>query len=359
MCGIFGFAKQSGHQTDAQIDKLRDVFTNLASDSVVRGEDSTGVSIISPDERRTFKSIVASDKIVKHETWRSNILDRIDRESTIGIGHVRLATHGDVTMRNAHPFEIGSVLGAHNGVIHNYNELAKKYNKSIEVDSEVIFAYLNNMSDRDALEKLEGDYALSWVKDSNRIVHLARESSRPISVAYWKKARILLWASTSHILENAMHDAGLTLKHHSLLVNNIYSFNTDKFGSKTAVEKSTFKPKESARSLYSNSGWKYATTYYGGYYDNTNDSCVIDDSPAKYTCETCRNSDYDYNMIDVGDNVSICYECYDDVEACEWCGDYVFGAELVERGLYKVCSLCTNDVSNTLYLPEANGIVSA
>ena len=68
---------------------------------------------------------------------------------------------------------------------------------------------------------------------------------------------------------------------------------------------------------------------------------------------------YDYNMIDVGDNVSICYECYEDVEACEWCGDYVFGAELVERGLYKVCSLCTNDVSNTLYLPEANGIVSA
>ena len=166
MCGIFGFAKQSGHQTDAQIDKLRDVFTNLASDSVVRGEDSTGVSIISPDERRTFKSIVASDKIVKHETWRSNILDRIDRESTIGIGHVRLATHGDVTMRNAHPFEIGSVLGAHNGVIHNYNELAKKYN----IPHQTVNKHLRSYSNR--LQEIGIDNTLTIARESARITNL-------------------------------------------------------------------------------------------------------------------------------------------------------------------------------------------
>ena len=46
MCGIFGFAKKSDGQTNQQLETLREVFTNLASDSVVRGTDSTGISII-------------------------------------------------------------------------------------------------------------------------------------------------------------------------------------------------------------------------------------------------------------------------------------------------------------------------
>ncbi len=356
MCGIFGFAKKSDGQTNQQLETLREVFTNLASDSVVRGTDSTGISIINPASRSTFKSIVASDKVVKHETWKSNILDRIDSNSTIGIGHVRLATHGEITKRNAHPFEIGDVLGAHNGVIYNYNTLAKKYNKNLQVDSEVIFAYLNNMRDVDALEQLDGDFALSWVKDSNEIVHLARESSRPISVAYWKKAKILLWASTNAILEGAMNKAGLALKNRSLEVNKIYSFDTSNFGSRDSVTYETFKPIDRVSDIYSN--WKYAdTTYYGStIYSNQSAAEVIVE---EVKCDTCSVYYEESNLINLGDDIDICYDCYEDVESCEWCGDYSFAQDLSKVDNYSVCEPCKPSLSKQLLLPEACGIVRA
>ena len=134
----------------------------------------------------------------------------------IVIGHVRLATHGDINVRNAHPFNIGDVVGAHNGVIYNYNKIARTFNKSVEVDSEVIFASLNRVEKEKAFENLDGDFAVSWAKDSNNILYLAREDSRPIQVAYWKKARVLFWASTKSILDNSLKSAGLKLKTHSL-----------------------------------------------------------------------------------------------------------------------------------------------
>ena len=46
MCGIFGFAKTSGRQSDNQMRILRDVFTELTDESSIRGTDSTGFSII-------------------------------------------------------------------------------------------------------------------------------------------------------------------------------------------------------------------------------------------------------------------------------------------------------------------------
>ncbi len=102
MCGIFGYAKRQNAQNDKQLETIKNVLTNLADESVVRGTDSTGVTMISPTDRRTFKSTEASDDVIQHDTWKSNILDRVTRDNTIAIGHVRLATHGVVTSRNAH-----------------------------------------------------------------------------------------------------------------------------------------------------------------------------------------------------------------------------------------------------------------
>ena len=56
MCGIFGYAKKHNSQNDKQIEILQRVFTNLAKESVIRGEDSTGISMISPSSRKIFKS---------------------------------------------------------------------------------------------------------------------------------------------------------------------------------------------------------------------------------------------------------------------------------------------------------------
>ena len=56
MCGIFGFAKKQNEQNEEQIKRLRRVLTNLADESVVRGQDSTGLSIITVP--RTFVLLI-------------------------------------------------------------------------------------------------------------------------------------------------------------------------------------------------------------------------------------------------------------------------------------------------------------
>ena len=211
MCGIFGFAKTSGRQNDNQLDILRRITTELTDESSIRGTDSTGFSIIDEDNRYTYKTLTDSSTLVDTPDW-SNILSRINRDTTIFMGHVRLATTGSVKVENAHPFNIGNVTGVHNGIIHNYNQVSRTLGKEIpDVDSQVLFQALNRRQMDRAFEDIDGDFAITWVKDSNSTVHLARESGRPMVVAYWKKARVLLWASTKQIMQDAMTRAGLRL----------------------------------------------------------------------------------------------------------------------------------------------------
>ena len=211
MCGIFGFAKTSGRQSDNQLEILKRVVTELTDESSIRGTDSTGFSIINEDNRYTYKTLVDSSTLVGYPEWNT-LLDKVNRDTTIFMGHVRLATTGSVKVENAHPFNIGSVTGVHNGIIHNSNQVSNILGKSVpDVDSQVLFQALNKLEMSKAFEDIDGDFAITWVKDSNKKVHLARESGRPMVVAYWKKARVLLWASTRQIMEDAMTRAGLRL----------------------------------------------------------------------------------------------------------------------------------------------------
>ena len=46
--------------------------------------------------------------------------NNINNDTISIIGHTRAATTGAVTTRNAHPFSYGSIIGAHNGIIDNW-----------------------------------------------------------------------------------------------------------------------------------------------------------------------------------------------------------------------------------------------
>ena len=263
MCGIFGFAKTSGRQSDNQLEILKRVVTELTDESSIRGTDSTGFSIIDEDNRYTYKTLVDSSTLVTEPDWYK-LLDKVNRDTTIFMGHVRLATTGSVKVENAHPFNIGDVTGAHNGIIHNYNQVSKTLGKTKpDVDSQVLFQSLNNREMDRAFEDIDGDFAITWVKDSNKKIHLARESGRPMVVAYWKRARVLLWASTKEIMEDAMIRAGLRLPIREVEEDYIFTYNTDEFNSRPSVDKVEFETISQYGYSYNRYAWKGNSQYFG------------------------------------------------------------------------------------------------
>jgi glucosamine--fructose-6-phosphate aminotransferase (isomerizing) len=129
-----------------------------------RGYDSAGIAIIDK-EQQVFKEIGELKNLEKK-------LPKIN--GTIGMGHVRWATHGGVTKKNAHPHlsNSGKIAIVHNGIIENYVKLRETLEKKgfkfiSQTDSEIIANliednYKGDLKDAvfSTIKKLEGYYAI-------------------------------------------------------------------------------------------------------------------------------------------------------------------------------------------------------
>ena len=379
MCGIFGFAKKHNSQSDKQLETIRNVLTNLTDKSSVRGKDSTGFAVMTPDTRNTYKTLADSSSLVKSDDW-TGLIDNIDRNTTIVIGHVRFATHGTINIRNTHPFTIGEVVGAHNGVIYNYNKVAKEMGKQVEVDSEVIFASLNRNEMKDAFEDIDGDFAVTWIKDSNKIIHLARESGRPMCVAYWKKARTLFWASTLSIMKKALKEAGLKISINEVVRDRIFTFDTDQFGSMPNYTDVIFH----SVSQYS---YYYNTRATAAYNDSYNilEHCVVcgqqeykdelcwshfkkennysniiygetEGGELTVDCGYCGDQGLEKEFAWTNEHCYVCKECLesDEVVKCNWCDEYVDSSDITTSSGFDVCIDCKPDADKTLIPGETD-----
>jgi glucosamine--fructose-6-phosphate aminotransferase (isomerizing) len=103
-----------------------------------RGYDSVGVATKSNQEILVKKGVGKVNDV-------NNLLHLDSLPGSVGIGHTRWATHGNVTDVNAHPHpsSSGQIAIVHNGIIENYDELKadlekKGYQFKSQTDSEVI-----------------------------------------------------------------------------------------------------------------------------------------------------------------------------------------------------------------------------
>jgi len=152
MCGIFGYVGEKNNAAELVISGLKLL--------EYRGYDSWGIAV------KEKNSIVAEKHVGKIGEATTTL-----PASSIGIGHTRWATHGGVTVENAHPHLdcTGKIAVLHNGIIENFQELKtdllnKGHTFLSETDTEV-FAHLieDNLkiegfttSVRDAFNKLTG-----------------------------------------------------------------------------------------------------------------------------------------------------------------------------------------------------------
>ncbi|HRW30887.1 MAG TPA: glutamine--fructose-6-phosphate aminotransferase, partial [Emcibacteraceae bacterium] len=112
-----------------------------------RGYDSAGVATLF--NGKTIDRRRAEGKLINLE----NELDRSELPGHVGIGHTRWATHGEPTVRNAHPHASEKVAVVHNGIIENFRELrerltARGHNFLTETDTETIVHLITDFIDQ-------------------------------------------------------------------------------------------------------------------------------------------------------------------------------------------------------------------
>jgi len=181
MCGIIGITS-SKPVSLAIISSLRKL--------EYRGYDSAGIATLSNGLINEIKSEGRVENLEKNLAIKN-------MSGSVGIGHVRWATHGIPNTANAHPHSSENVSIVHNGIIEN-STILKKYliNKGhvfkSQTDTEVIVhlitEYLkdNNLKNSiiKVLKQLHGSFALGIIfKDQPDLIVGARRGS-PLAVGY-------------------------------------------------------------------------------------------------------------------------------------------------------------------------------
>ena len=149
---------------------------------------------------------------------RSSTGSRIPVDAHQVLLHVRDYTKGHPRIAaNNHPVRHGAVVGVHNGIILNDDELMARHGydraePEMTVDSEVIFAAAEATgSDAHAFEEFHGSMAAAWLDERRpELLYLARGTGRPLWVGTTRHE--LFFASTEHALEIAERYTGLRLR---------------------------------------------------------------------------------------------------------------------------------------------------
>ena len=197
MCGLFGWALEPKAAKKAQ-NRVRTLHAALAALNDRRGGDSWGY--YNPKSGRLVRDTGDAAKMGRKRAEEAAACATL-------VGHTRKATTGAVTWHNAHPFRIGAVVGAHNGVVFNHQELNKAHGRACSVDSMHLFHHLDEGKDP---AEISAYGAVSYChRDHGAAAFLCRFNGGELSLAEVKGLGFV-WSSDDRHLEAAIDLAGLT-----------------------------------------------------------------------------------------------------------------------------------------------------
>ena len=231
MCGIIGITSNK---------PVSSSIINSLKKLEYRGYDSAGIATLYGGFIDEIKCEGRVDNLEK------NLLNK-KMLGSIGIGHVRWATHGAPSTINAHPHSSETVSVVHNGIIENFTLLKKdlvgkghifKSQTDTEVIVHLITEYLKKNDLKNSilkmLKRLHGSYAIGIIfKDQPDLIVGARRGS-PLAVGYGPNENYL--GSDSYALKSMTNKISyLNDGEFCVLKKNQVEF-FDKFGNKINKE---------------------------------------------------------------------------------------------------------------------------
>jgi glucosamine 6-phosphate synthetase-like amidotransferase/phosphosugar isomerase protein len=195
VCGIAGYSLGPESRVDRTL-AAQALLAGIAE----RGADAVGYAWTSEDGRV---------EVHKQRSGASALLEQIEvpGHADSALVHVRDYTKGLPSIAaNNHPIRHGSVIGIHNGIIANDEEIFDEFgferaDPEMTVDSEAIFALVERTEgDPRALELLKGAVATAWVDERKpRDLHVARAVGRPLWLGEGRNE--VFFASTREAIE--------------------------------------------------------------------------------------------------------------------------------------------------------------
>src|SRR3954449_7803273 len=231
MCGIAGYSLSASSSVDR----------TLAAQALLAGIAERGADAVGYAHRAPGRPI----EVHKQRSGASALLEEIEipASATQVLLHVRDYTKGHPRIEaNNHPIRHGAVVGVHNGIIFNDDELMEAHGferaePEMTVDSEAIFALAEaHVAAPRALEQLRGSMATAWLDERRPgTLFLARGVGRPLWVGSGREE--MLFASTKTALEVAERFLGLKLRKQELAEGTLAVI-----GDGEVLEKQRFRP---------------------------------------------------------------------------------------------------------------------
>ena len=197
MCGIIGIASNKPVSMN---------IINSLKKLEYRGYDSAGLATLDKnkiDEKKCSGRVAELEKI----------LFKNPSKGSLGIGHVRWATHGVPNVVNAHPHSSEIVSVVHNGIIENSDEIkdeleSKGLKFKSQTDTEVITLLITeSLKNEEPLEsvfntlkKLKGSFALGIIFKNYKDIIIGARRGSPLAVGYSNEENYL--GSDSYALKS-------------------------------------------------------------------------------------------------------------------------------------------------------------
>jgi glucosamine 6-phosphate synthetase-like amidotransferase/phosphosugar isomerase protein len=207
MCGIAGYSLSPRSDIDRTL-AAQALLAGIAD----RGADAVGYAYRGGDDTYPV--------VMKQRTPARFLLERIGvpQEATELLVHVRDYTKGHPSIpANNHPVRHGPVVGIHNGIILNDDELLAPHSCAraeprMTVDSEAIFALAaHSRNEPRALERLAGAMAAAWLDQREPgTLFAAHGVGRPLWLGRGREE--IFFASNRTALEAASEYVGVKLR---------------------------------------------------------------------------------------------------------------------------------------------------